>query len=376
MKELKDIKKESPEYTTVGSQVLKDVISRLHKAYDKFFRRVKQGIEAPGFPRFKGKRFFNSFTFPNSSGWRYANGLEIQNVGRFKLRGGYKIIKTWHVKPDRTHLEIQDKDTTFQVVVRTVTVKRSNTGKWYVTFTCDNAPAKPVLASTATIGIDVGTMLFSMDSDGKRIPRGGFLEGELRQLRILQRKAARQREAMKREKRATSNHLEKTYDAIRRLHEHIANCRLDFICKLSHYYVQNYGTIRVENLDILNIIQRSKRDRKPPIARLRILDAAWGTFFQRLKMGAESAGRTYEEVSAEYTTMTCSRCGHVQKVALALRMFDCEKCKLRIHRKFNAARNINQEQTLWESENLSGIVALLSQIRQEYLNKEAIQSHE
>src|SRR3990172_3137129 len=63
--QLPQIKRDRPEYLQVGSQVLKDVLRRLDKAYKAFFGR------GHGFPKFKNKRSFNSFTFPNSSGWKF-----------------------------------------------------------------------------------------------------------------------------------------------------------------------------------------------------------------------------------------------------------------------------------------------------------------
>ena len=52
--QLPDLKKEFPEFKSVGSQVLQDVLERLDKAYKSFFRRVKQKGQKAGFPRFKG----------------------------------------------------------------------------------------------------------------------------------------------------------------------------------------------------------------------------------------------------------------------------------------------------------------------------------
>src|ERR1051326_4035870 len=51
---LVDIKEERPEYQEIASQVLQDVILRLKKTFDDFFRRVKNG-ETPGYPRFQGR---------------------------------------------------------------------------------------------------------------------------------------------------------------------------------------------------------------------------------------------------------------------------------------------------------------------------------
>jgi putative transposase len=60
--ELKDIRAEFPEYAAIHSHVLQDVLARLDKTHQAFFRRVGRGEKA-GFPRFKGKNRFHSFTF-------------------------------------------------------------------------------------------------------------------------------------------------------------------------------------------------------------------------------------------------------------------------------------------------------------------------
>jgi putative transposase len=53
--ELKDIRAEFPEYAAIHSHVLQDVLARLEKTYQAFFRRVQCGEKA-GFPRYKGPR--------------------------------------------------------------------------------------------------------------------------------------------------------------------------------------------------------------------------------------------------------------------------------------------------------------------------------
>ena len=66
--ELKEIRAEFAEYEAIHSHVLQDVLARLDKTYQAFFRRVKAGEKA-GFPRFKRRNRFHSFTFKE-----YGNG--------------------------------------------------------------------------------------------------------------------------------------------------------------------------------------------------------------------------------------------------------------------------------------------------------------
>ena len=82
--ELKAIRAEFPEYAAIHSHVLQDVLARLDRTYDAFFRRIREG-EKPGFPRFKGRNRWRSFTFKE-----YGNGARLDN--------GYLVLSK-----DRAH---------------------------------------------------------------------------------------------------------------------------------------------------------------------------------------------------------------------------------------------------------------------------------
>jgi hypothetical protein len=71
--QLPDIKEVRPKYRDIHSQVLQDVLTRLDRAFQAFFRRVKNG-EAPGYPRFQGTNRYNSFTFK-----QFGNGTTLDN---------------------------------------------------------------------------------------------------------------------------------------------------------------------------------------------------------------------------------------------------------------------------------------------------------
>ena len=52
--ELKEIRAAFPDYAAIHSHVLQDVLARLDKTYQAFFRRRAAGEKA-GFPRFQGR---------------------------------------------------------------------------------------------------------------------------------------------------------------------------------------------------------------------------------------------------------------------------------------------------------------------------------
>jgi putative transposase len=80
--QLPEIKEEiRPEYQGIYSQVLQDVLKRIDKAMQAFFRRVCEG-QTPGYPRYKSTSRYHSFTYP---------------------QGGYDIIgKPEHLEKNET----------------------------------------------------------------------------------------------------------------------------------------------------------------------------------------------------------------------------------------------------------------------------------
>jgi hypothetical protein len=61
--ELPGIKEAMPEYGEVNAQVLQDVVLRVDRAFDAFFRRLQEG-QAPDDPRFHGRNRYTRFTYP------------------------------------------------------------------------------------------------------------------------------------------------------------------------------------------------------------------------------------------------------------------------------------------------------------------------
>ena len=85
--ELKDIRAAFPEYAAVHRHVRQDVLARLERTYQAFFRRVQRGEKA-GFPRFKGHDRFHSCTDKEcGNGARLDNGvLVLATIGRIAVR--------------------------------------------------------------------------------------------------------------------------------------------------------------------------------------------------------------------------------------------------------------------------------------------------
>lgn len=82
---LPELKLERPSLEKVHSQILQNVVDRLDKAFQGFFRRCKQG-EKPGFPRFRGKYRYDSFCYPQSGVSIEGNILRLSKIGHVRLK--------------------------------------------------------------------------------------------------------------------------------------------------------------------------------------------------------------------------------------------------------------------------------------------------
>jgi len=94
--ELKDLRAEMPEYAGLHSHVLQDVLARLDKTYQAFFRRIREG-QTPGYPRYHGRDRYNSFTYTEfGNGARLDNGfLILSKIGPSQSAG----LVPWRARP-------------------------------------------------------------------------------------------------------------------------------------------------------------------------------------------------------------------------------------------------------------------------------------
>jgi putative transposase len=76
----------NPYLSSIYAHSLQDVLGRLDKAFKAFYRRVKNG-EEPGYPRFKGKGWYKSFTYPDAgTGYKIQGSkLTLSKIGSIRI---------------------------------------------------------------------------------------------------------------------------------------------------------------------------------------------------------------------------------------------------------------------------------------------------
>ncbi|HLD81178.1 MAG TPA: RNA-guided endonuclease TnpB family protein, partial [archaeon] len=208
--------------------------------------------------------------------------------------------------------------------VKTLTLKREPSGKWFACFVVD-VPEKPApVHGGPMVGVDLGLEKFATLSNG-------LVVGNPRHLRKREEKLVLEQRRLSRKKRGSSNRgRQKLRVAL--VHERVANARKDFLHKASRWLVNSYSLIALEDLRVANMLQNPRLSKS-------ISDVSWGSFTGMLYYKAVEAGSTIVFVDAKNTTQQCSSCGLLVLKTLADRMHECE-CGLVLDRDLNAARNV------------------------------------
>src|SRR5258708_13677348 len=141
----------------IAGHVLQDVLRRLDRAFQNFLRRCRNG-ENPGFPRFQGRNRYDSFTYPDSAGWK----LTERDVPQGKKGRNVKLhLSKIGAITLRLHRPLEG-------TIKTVTIKRE-VDQWFVCLSCEIAEPEKLPVSYEDVGIDLGEAHLPPLSNGKMI---------------------------------------------------------------------------------------------------------------------------------------------------------------------------------------------------------------
>jgi putative transposase len=336
-RDLPEIKELREEYKDIHSQVLQDVLTRLEKAYKRFFQRIKNGEKKPGHPRFQGRNRYNSFTYTQGGYTLSEKHVTFSKIGKIKCKFHRQIVGT----------------------IKTATIKYE-AGQWYVVFSCD-LPEGIYTQTPYTddeIGVDLGLLHFATLSSGDTIEKPQhFRKGET-DLRRKQRHLSRCKRG--------SHRREKAKRAVAKAHRKIRNQRQDFLHKASRQLVNTYETIVFEDLASSNLSKRPKPKQDEETGQYlpngasaksglnkSILDAGWSTFVTYCMSKAEWASHVQVyKVNPYKTSQICSQCGKEgPHKDLGERTHTCIHCGVVLDRDHNAALNILsgwKSPTIWK----------------------------
>ena len=304
-RQLTEARNELPEIKSVLRAIQSDALERLDEAFDAFFRRLQHG-EKPGFPRFKSRDRYHTFS------------QKYEKVRPCPIQGDKLTVPGVGTCRIRLSRPIEGR-------CKQLRITRRADG-WYALLVCEISKPSPMAKTGATVGVDVGIKSFATLSTGEEIANPRHLKQAATQLAREQRRLSRKVKGSQNRKKARGKM------ALR--HLRVQRARKHFHHEVAAKLVNRFDRIAVEDLNIRGMVKNHRLAKS-------ILDVAWGQFFAITKSKAESAGRRFERVNPRYTSQTCSNCGHRQKMPLAIRIFECERCGFVCGRDHNAAINLD-----------------------------------
>ena len=232
------------------SQVAQELADRLLDALKRKVKMKKEGKRC-GFPGFKSFDRMKSLVYPQF-GFSLGHKLRVTPFGELAIK---------------KHREINGR-------IKTLTIKREPSGKWFVIFVAEEPKPEPKQNNGPAVGMDLGLVNFAVLSDGTKIKNPHHLKKWEDRLAFQQRRLSRKARGSKNRRRARTK--------VAGLHEKVANARRDFLHKTSTELVSTYSLIAAEKLNSQDMAMNGHGKS--------INDVAWGMFADMLCYKAEGAG--------------------------------------------------------------------------------------
>jgi putative transposase len=282
----------------INSQSLQASLTNLEVAYLRFFKGLAK------FPKFKSKKNKSSFHIP-----QYVSiDNNLLNIPKFK--NGIKFIK---------HREINGE-------VLNATISKSSTNKYFVSLVVKEQYS-PFIKTNKQIGIDLGIKDQLITNEGQKFKNHKYFKQYEKELVKHQKHLSR--------KTYGSNRYNKQRLKVAQIHEKITNSRMDNLHKISHYLVNNYDLICIENLNVKGMIKNPKLSKS-------IQDISWGNLINFLDYKCKYNDKQLIQINRFYpSSKSCSSCNSINEgLQLKDRKWVCKECGEIHDRDINAAKNI------------------------------------
>ena len=321
---LPDLKTARPWYNSIDSTVLQQNVKRLDTAYKNFF-------EGRGFPKFKNRSNFTSFTF--------VMGIKVKGNKIYLPKLGWMRFYNSRSIPDG-------------FIIKACAVRKRQNG-WYVSIRIEDKSVPDYMAKSLkdvvkVIGCDLGITKLVHLSDGYQIENPKFSRSKKakRTLKIRQRRVNRKVKGSKNRKKAAKK--------VGLLHQKISDKRQAYQWETAKKIVsRKIDAIALEDLNISAMKGRCRvkidentgrflkngQSRKKGLNRS-ISDAGWGELSSKIEYLAAKQGKIVIKVNPKHSSQECRNCGNIDKSNREGEKFICVECGYHEHADIGAAKTI------------------------------------
>jgi len=306
------LKKEKEWLKEIDKFALQNSLKDLDRAYQNFFREIKNGNKDQGFPKFKSK---------HNHECSYRTTLTNNNI---RIEGNLiKLPKLGLVKFAKSR-EIQGR-------ILNCTITKTCSGKYFVSICCTEVDVVEFENNKNIVGIDLGLKEFAITSEGEIIDNPKYLSKLEDKLKKTQRKLSKKKKGSKNRNKARIK--------LNIVHEKITNQRNDFLQKLSTRLIKENQIICLEDLSVKNMVKNHKLAKA-------INDVSWSEFVRIIQYKSLWHDRIVQKVDRFFpSSQLCNVCGYknIEVKDLSIREWDCPECNSYHNRDVNAAINIRNE---------------------------------
>ena len=313
---LTQIRGQDTAFANIQRRIQRETLKRLDRAYKAFFRRVKQGLESPGFPKFKGREFFDGFGFDAFQQITF-DGKRLRFAG---MAGGLRV----------------NLDRPLPGEIKNIWFKREGRN-WYCGFQVERQE-QPQRSKGKEIGVDWGTSNLAVFSTGEEIANPRPLESVAGNIAKIQRKVSRCKKGSRRRQKIRAQ--------LQKLHRKVANRRRNHLDKVSKRLATQFRLIATEEFSVKAMMASGKKSDPKALSRRRnreALDAAPYLLRQMIGYKTTLYGSQHGlggSKDGRNSTDVCSECWRSVTNELSNYWHHCFHCGTVLPRKVNAARVI------------------------------------
>lgn len=305
-----------PFFMEVSKNAPQYAIHNLESAFKKFFKGEAK------YPKFKKKGRRDSF-------------VAVENQQSFNQ-------KDFKIKLPRIGWVKCAENLRFKGKVNNVTIKRI-ANIWFACINIEISNSTPALKpkegdNQAIVGVDFGIKNMMILSDGSIYENPKALKKNLKRLNRLQRGLSRKQKGGKNRRKQQMR--------VARLHYRITCLRKSAIHQATTDIIKKFDRIVIEDLNISGMAKNRNLAQS-------VSDVSFYEIRRQLTYKAQWYGKELVVADRWFaSSKTCSCCGQKKEnLKLSDRIFECEKCGLKIDRDLNAAINLaNYSPTLKHSE--------------------------